>query len=103
MICTMKKGVSIGDAAKICGVESHTIRYWEKEFAMYLRPVRTRGQQRRYRDSDIGKLLHVKKLLWDERFTIEGAKRVLTGDSLFSLLAGMNVPQTALAPAQSAA
>ena len=73
-------GISIGDVSKICGVPDYTIRYWEREFNRELSPPRTKGKQRRYTDYDINKLLRIKKLLWTDKFSIKGAKRVLKGN-----------------------
>ena len=77
-------GISIGDVSKICGVPEYTIRYWEREFKEELSPSRTPGKQRRYRDEDIKKLLQIKKLLWTDKFSIKGAKRILKGNSILS-------------------
>jgi DNA-binding transcriptional MerR regulator len=68
----------IGDVSKICSVPTHTIRFWEKEFGSFLSPARTAGMQRRYTDSDIRQIMKIKKLLWTDRFSILGAKRMLT-------------------------
>jgi len=77
-------GISIGDVSKICGVPEYTIRYWEREFKEGLSPSRTPGKQRRYRDEDIKKLLQIKKLLWTDKFSIKGAKRILKGNTIIS-------------------
>jgi DNA-binding transcriptional MerR regulator len=77
-------GISIGDVSKICGVPEYTIRYWEREFQKELVPSRTPGRQRRYRDEDIKKLLQIKKLLWTDKFSIKGAKRILVGNIILS-------------------
>lgn len=69
--------VSISHASQITGVEVHTLRYWEREFAGYLNPVRTRGGQRRYRPEDIQGVFVLKRLLRDEMFSIAGARRHL--------------------------
>jgi DNA-binding transcriptional MerR regulator len=61
----------------ITGVEVHTLRYWEREFADVLEPVRTVGGQRRYRPEDIQTVFTIKRLLRDEMFSIAGAKRHL--------------------------
>jgi DNA-binding transcriptional MerR regulator len=58
-------------------VPSHTIRFWEKEFGGFLSPCRTMGNQRRYTDSDIRQIMKIKTLLWTDRFSIQGAKRML--------------------------
>lgn len=69
--------VSISTASQITGVEVHTLRYWEREFAGYLNPIRTRGGQRRYKTEDIATVFVLKQLLRDEMFSIAGAKRHL--------------------------
>jgi DNA-binding transcriptional MerR regulator len=69
--------VPISLASEITGIEVHTLRYWEKEFCEFLRPVRTTGGQRRYRSDDIQTVLYIKKLLKDEMYSIAGARRSL--------------------------
>lgn len=71
------QAVSISVASRITGVEVHTLRYWEREFAEFLLPVRTDGGQRRYRPEDIQTVFIVKRLLRDEMFSIAGARRHL--------------------------
>ncbi|GMV37995.1 MAG: hypothetical protein AMXMBFR61_25030 [Fimbriimonadales bacterium] len=72
-----EQAVPISVASRITGVEVHTLRYWEKEFPQYLRPIRTAGGQRRYRPEDISSIFQIRKLLKDEMFSIAGARRVL--------------------------
>jgi DNA-binding transcriptional MerR regulator len=74
--------LSIGDVSKICGVPVHTIRFWEREFRDHLRVSRTQGKQRRYTDEDIKKLLRIKSLLWNQRFSIRAAKRILSAGTM---------------------
>jgi DNA-binding transcriptional MerR regulator len=69
--------VSISAASTITGVEVHTLRYWETEFADFLSPVRTPGKQRRYRPQDIQTVFTIKRLLRDEMYSIAGARRHL--------------------------
>jgi DNA-binding transcriptional MerR regulator len=69
--------VSIGVASRIANVEIHTLRYWEREFAPYLMPIRTGGGQRRYRPEDIEAVFLIKRLLRDDLFSIAGARRLL--------------------------
>lgn len=71
------KPVSISVASDITGVEVHTLRYWEKEFAEFLQPVRTEGGQRRYRPEDIQSVMYIRRLLKDEMYSIAGARRAL--------------------------
>ena len=66
----------IGEVAKIVGVKPYVLRYWETVFPR-IRPQTTRSGQRLYRRKDVETVLLVKKLLWDQRFTIEGARRRL--------------------------
>lgn len=63
----------IGEAARICGVKPHVLRFWETEFRS-LKPQKSRSQQRVYRRKDLEHLLRIRHLLYEERFTIEGAK-----------------------------
>jgi DNA-binding transcriptional MerR regulator len=63
----------IGEAARICGVEPYVLRYWETEFRS-LRPQKTPSQQRVYRRRDVELLLQIRHLLYNERFTIAGAR-----------------------------
>src|SRR3954465_4787971 len=66
----------IGEAARLCAVKPYVLRYWETEFRS-LRPQKTRSQQRLYRRRDIELLLRIRELLYDQRFTIEGARTKL--------------------------
>jgi DNA-binding transcriptional MerR regulator len=63
----------IGEAARLCAVKPYVLRYWETEFRS-IRPQKTRSQQRLYRKKDIELLLRIRHLLYQERFTIEGAR-----------------------------
>jgi len=72
-----EQAVSISVASRITGVEVHTLRYWEREFEMFLNPERTDGGQRRYRPEDIQTVFVIKRLLRDEMFSIAGARRHL--------------------------
>ncbi|HYK87735.1 MAG TPA: MerR family transcriptional regulator [Acidobacteriota bacterium] len=66
----------IGEVCDIVGVESHVLRYWETEFPD-LSPPKNRSGQRTYRPKDIELLLRIRKLLYEERFTIAGARKQL--------------------------
>ncbi|MDR1164563.1 MAG: MerR family transcriptional regulator [Deltaproteobacteria bacterium] len=65
----------IGEAAAKLGLESHVLRYWEKEFKAFIKPVKTGPRKRLYRPEDLDTFREIKRLLHDERFTIEGAKK----------------------------
>ena len=66
----------IGEVARLVGVKPYVLRYWESEFGA-LRPGKTRSRHRLYRRKDVETLLEIRRLLYVERYTIEGAKRRL--------------------------
>jgi DNA-binding transcriptional MerR regulator len=70
----------IGEVCEIVGVEAHVLRYWETEFPA-LAPPKNKAGQRTYRPKDIELLLTIRKLLYDEGFTIAGARKQLTRHS----------------------
>ena len=67
----------IGEVSEIIGVEPYVLRYWETEFPA-LKPSKSRSQQRMYRKRDVELLIEIKRLLYDEMYTIAGAKKQLT-------------------------
>jgi DNA-binding transcriptional MerR regulator len=67
---------SIGEISKIADVEPHVLRYWESEFKL-LKPKRNRAGRRAYTKRDVQLILTIKKLLHEDRFTLEGAKKYL--------------------------
>jgi DNA-binding transcriptional MerR regulator len=67
---------SISEVSKITGLEQYVLRYWETEFEQ-LKPSKNRAGNRIYTNRDIKTILYIKKLLREERYTIEGAKQVL--------------------------
>ena len=66
----------IGEVARITGVKPHVLRYWETEFR-WMAPPKSRSKQRLYRRKDIEMILAIKKLLYEERYTIAGARQRL--------------------------
>jgi len=71
-----KRFFRIGEASRIVGVPAHVLRYWESEFPQ-LRPRRADSKQRTYQKKDLELLLMIKRLLYEEKLTIEGAKKRL--------------------------
>jgi DNA-binding transcriptional MerR regulator len=67
----------IGEVCEIVGVEAHVLRYWETEFPR-LAPPKNKSGQRTYRPKDIELLLRIRKLLYEDGFTIAGARKQLT-------------------------
>ena len=66
----------IGEVAKYTGIKPYVLRFWETEFKMMM-PPKSRSRQRMYRRRDIETILIIKELLYQERFTIEGARKRL--------------------------
>lgn len=64
----------IGEVGKITGVEPYVLRYWETEFH-FLRPRKNKAGQRVYVKKDLELIMHVKKMLYQERYTIEGVRK----------------------------
>jgi DNA-binding transcriptional MerR regulator len=71
-----KQYFKIGEVSEILDVEPYVLRYWESEFKI-LKPTRTRARQRLYHKKDLELLVEIKHLLYDEKFTIAGAKKRL--------------------------
>ena len=94
---------SISEVSKLTELQPYTLRAWEKEFP-WLRPRRARGKNRAYRERDIGIILLIKKLLYEERYTTQGVKKKLkaepdllrqAGPQISHLLTGTERPETA--------
>ena len=67
----------IGEVCELAGVQAHVLRYWESEFPM-LAPQKNRAGQRVYRKRDVEMALRIKELLYEDQYTIAGAKKRLT-------------------------
>jgi len=66
----------IGEVCELAGVQAHVLRYWESEFSM-LAPQKNRAGQRVYRKRDVEMALRIKELLYEDQYTIAGAKKRL--------------------------
>ena len=89
-----KRYFTIGEVSELCGVKPHVLRYWEQEFTQ-LRPVKRRGNRRYYQHHEVLLIRRIRELLYDQGFTISGARNRL--DEL------ANEPaRAARAPSQSA-
>ena len=66
----------IGEVAEITGVKPYVLRYWESEFKM-VNPSKSRSRQRLYRKNDVELIFRIKELLYEERYTINGARKRL--------------------------
>ena len=74
-----KRYFSIGEVGELCGVKPHVLRYWEQEFEQ-LKPVKRRGNRRYYQRQDVLLVRQLCSLLYDQGFTIAGARQWLQGD-----------------------
>ena len=74
-----KRYFTIGEVSELCGVKPHVLRYWEQEFPQ-LKPVKRRGNRRYYQRQDVIIIRQIRGLLYDEGFTIGGARNRLEGD-----------------------
>jgi len=71
----------IGEVSRIVGVEPYVLRYWETEFPFF-KPRKNKSGQRVYIKKDVEFLLYIKTLLYQERYTIEGVRKRLGGNSI---------------------
>jgi DNA-binding transcriptional MerR regulator len=67
---------TIGEVSELCGVKPHVLRYWEQEFTQ-LSPVKRRGNRRYYQHHEVLLIRRIRALLYDDRFTISGARNLL--------------------------
>ena len=73
-----KRYFTIGEVSLLCAVKPHVLRYWEQEFPQ-LSPVKRRGNRRYYQRQDVLMIRQIRALLYDEGFTITGARQRLSG------------------------
>ena len=71
-----KRYFTIGEVSDLCGVKAHVLRYWEQEFDE-LAPVKRRGNRRYYQRQDVLTIREIRSLLYDQGYTIGGAKQKL--------------------------
>ena len=71
-----KRYFTIGEVSELCGVKPHVLRYWEQEFPQ-LKPVKRRGNRRYYQHHEVLLIRRIRELLYDQGFTISGARNRL--------------------------
>jgi DNA-binding transcriptional MerR regulator len=76
-----KRYFTIGEVSELCGVKPHVLRYWEQEFTQ-LKPVKRRGNRRYYQHHEVLLIRRIRELLYEEGFTISGARNRL--DDVYS-------------------
>jgi DNA-binding transcriptional MerR regulator len=74
-----KRYFTIGEVSDLCGVKPHVLRYWEQEFPQ-LKPVKRRGNRRYYQRHDVIMIRQIRSLLYEQGFTIGGARQRLSGE-----------------------
>jgi DNA-binding transcriptional MerR regulator len=74
-----KRYFTIGEVSDLCAVKPHVLRYWEQEFPQ-LKPVKRRGNRRYYQRQDVLIIRQIRSLLYEDGFTIGGARQRLTGE-----------------------
>jgi DNA-binding transcriptional MerR regulator len=80
-----KRYFTIGEVSELCGVKPHVLRYWEQEFTQ-LKPVKRRGNRRYYQHHEVLLIRRIRELLYEEGFTISGARNRLDAVRLDSRL-----------------
>ena len=76
-----KRYFTIGEVSELCGVKPHVLRYWEQEFTQ-LKPVKRRGNRRYYQHHEVLLIRRIRELLYEQGFTISGARNRLDGPDL---------------------
>lgn len=74
-----KRYFTIGEVSELCAVKPHVLRYWEQEFPQ-LKPVKRRGNRRYYQRQDVVTIRQIRALLYDQGFTIGGARQQMESD-----------------------
>jgi DNA-binding transcriptional MerR regulator len=75
-----KRYFTIGEVSELCALKAHVLRYWEQEFTQ-LRPVKRRGNRRYYQHHEVLLIRRIRELLYEEGFTISGARQRLEHDT----------------------
>ena len=73
-----KRYFTIGEVSELCDVKPHVLRYWEQEFTQ-LKPVKRRGNRRYYQRQDVMLIRQIRELLYEQGFTIGGARQQMAG------------------------
>jgi DNA-binding transcriptional MerR regulator len=90
-----KRYFTIGEVSDLCAVKPHVLRYWEQEFTQ-LKPVKRRGNRRYYQHHEVLLIRRIRDLLYEQGFTINGARHRLESDTLVPQVLVPNQPRSAL-------
>ena len=88
-----KRYFTIGEVSELCGVKPHVLRYWEQEFTQ-LKPVKRRGNRRYYQHHEVLLIRKIRELLYEQGFTISGARNRLDGPEVREEKISENKPST---------
>ncbi len=86
-----KRYFTIGEVSELCGVKPHVLRYWEQEFTQ-LKPVKRRGNRRYYQHHEVLLIRKIRELLYEQGFTISGARNRLDGAEVVVEIAAVAAP-----------
>ena len=89
-----KRYFTIGEVGVLCGVKPHVLRYWEQEFSQ-LKPVKRRGNRRYYQHQEVLLIRRIRELLYEQGFTISGARNRLGQSGSRSRLGAEEAPTAA--------
>src|SRR5207237_9561034 len=81
-----KRYFTIGEVSELCAVKPHVLRYWEQEFSQ-LKPVKRRGNRRYYQHHEVLLIRRIRDLLYEQGFTISGARHRLESDPGVTIVA----------------
>ena len=93
-----KRYFTIGEVSELCGVKPHVLRYWEQEFTQ-LKPVKRRGNRRYYQHHEVLLIRKIRELLYEQGFTISGARNRLDGAE--EKMETVTMPQASMQAMQS--
>jgi DNA-binding transcriptional MerR regulator len=96
-----KRYFTIGEVSELCGVKPHVLRYWEQEFTQ-LKPVKRRGNRRYYQHHEVLLIRRIRDLLYEQGFTISGARNRLDGPEFKLEAAPLNAASQSSATADQA-
>ena len=96
-----KRYFTIGEVSELCAVKPHVLRYWEQEFSQ-LKPVKRRGNRRYYQHHEVMLIRRIRSLLYEQGFTITGARNRLLQDGDIEVPAAVALAPKVEAPAQAA-
>src|SRR5487761_2302563 len=90
-----KRYFTIGEVSELCGVKAHVLRYWEQEFTQ-LSPIKRSGNRRYYQHHEVILIRRIRELLYEQGFTISGARNRLDGVRAPSIAVEAGIPDVSI-------